>query len=551
VSFGAIDQDITSEANVGTAVDDLVATPNFYSDPNGTPPAGIAVTGQAATNGRWEYSTDGGPWTPFAAVSDASATLLWADGGGRSRIRFQPNATSGSTGSLTFRAWDGSDGRLNGATGVNIASTGGTAAYSSQHPTAAITVRPVEDSTPPTASLNAPNVTTAGTTYVFTVKYTDDRAVNVSTLDSADVRVAGLNNTFSQLATFDHVDPTGNGAERTATYRITPPGGSWSAANNGTYTVSLQAGQVADTAGNAAAASTLGTFVVDTVAPSVPSSSAASVRIAGRTSYTFTVTYADNIAVKGSTIGNGDVRVTGPKRFSQSATLVAVDAGGDGKRRTATYRITPPGGKWDAGDNGTYSVWMVPNQVSDTLGTFVAGRKLRTFSVNAAPDRVAPKAALSAPSLTTPTTANYFFTVTYTDNVELNWRTLDSRDVLVTGPKGFKTLATLDHVDVQANGPRRTATYRIAPPGGSWDAADSGTYTVTMQPNQVKDTSGRAVPSGRLGTFAVRVPAASPTAFSAGAALATSLDQRALLAAAADAAFASASEPQSRDRWSR
>ncbi len=49
------------------------------------------------------------------------------------------------------------------------------------------------------------------------------------------------------------------------TYTLTPPGGVWDAADNGTYTIDLNANEVFDTAttgANAAAAATLGTFEV-------------------------------------------------------------------------------------------------------------------------------------------------------------------------------------------------------------------------------------------------------------------------------------------------
>ncbi len=68
---------------------------------------------------------------------------------------------------------------------------------------------------------------------------------------------------FSQLATLVGVDPATDGTPRTATYQITPPGGAWDSADGGTYTVALEANQVRDTAGNAAAATTLGTFTVN------------------------------------------------------------------------------------------------------------------------------------------------------------------------------------------------------------------------------------------------------------------------------------------------
>jgi hypothetical protein len=45
-----------------------------------------------------------------------------------------------------------------------------------------------------------------------------------------------------------------------ASYRITAPGASWAWTDNGTYTFALEQNQVADTAGNAAAAKALGTI---------------------------------------------------------------------------------------------------------------------------------------------------------------------------------------------------------------------------------------------------------------------------------------------------
>ncbi len=121
----------------------------------------------------------------------------------------------------------------------------------------------VLDATPPTAALaSAPNVTTAGgTTYTFTVTYGDNLAIDVSTLDSSDVVVSGPHG-FSAAATFVSVTPPGNGTPRTATYTITPPGGSWTGTADGTYTIALRAGQVADTSGNTAPAGSLGTFAV-------------------------------------------------------------------------------------------------------------------------------------------------------------------------------------------------------------------------------------------------------------------------------------------------
>src|SRR5205807_381823 len=84
--------------------------------------------------------------------------------------------------------------------------------------------------------------------------------------------------------------------------------------------------------------------------------------------------------------------------------------------------------------------------------------------------------------------------------------TLDSNDVRITGPNGFNTLATFGSVDINSDGTPRVATYSFTPPGGSWDSADNGTYTVSVEPTQVTDTASNAVLSGPRGTITVQVP---------------------------------------------
>jgi RHS repeat-associated protein len=101
------------------------------------------------------------------------------------------------------------------------------------------------------------------TTYHFTVEFVDNVAIGVSSLDGDDIAVTGPNG-FTQNARFDSVTPSDDGTPRTVTYQITPPGGSWDDTDSGTYTIALNANQVFDTAGNAAAANaSLATFTVD------------------------------------------------------------------------------------------------------------------------------------------------------------------------------------------------------------------------------------------------------------------------------------------------
>ena len=112
----------------------------------------------------------------------------------------------------------------------------------------------IDRAAPSVVSLDAPDVPVAGDDlYTITVVYSDSLALDVSSLDDGDLRVTGPGG-FDQPATFAGVTPTGDGAPRTATYHVTPPGGTWDAADRGDYTVALAADQVRDTLGNAAGA---------------------------------------------------------------------------------------------------------------------------------------------------------------------------------------------------------------------------------------------------------------------------------------------------------
>jgi hypothetical protein len=107
-----------------------------------------------------------------------------------------------------------------------------------------------------------PSVTSAGgTSYQFTVTYSDDAAIDVGSLGTGDVRVTGPGG-FNQLATFLGVNSAGNGSPRTATYAITPPGGSWPMPAGGAYSLAIESGQVFDTAGHVVTAGPIGTFQV-------------------------------------------------------------------------------------------------------------------------------------------------------------------------------------------------------------------------------------------------------------------------------------------------
>ncbi|BDT12767.1 hypothetical protein N39L_24900 [Limnospira platensis NIES-39] len=121
------------------------------------------------------------------------------------------------------------------------------------------------------------------------------------------------------------------------------------------------------------------------------------------------------------------------------------------------------------------------------------------------PDLLPPTAALLAPDLTPilGSDTGYAFTVSYSDDWEIQESTLDDADIRVIGPLGVQQLASLVRVYGEDNGNTRNATYQIAPSGGVWDVSDGGTYTVIMEPNAVSDVVGNFVPTATLGSFTI------------------------------------------------
>jgi len=117
---------------------------------------------------------------------------------------------------------------------------------------------------PPQADLQVADLTQPGiSAKQFTVTYTDNLGVDVSSIDNNDVRVTGPKG-YNRAAQLVSVDTPTDGTPRVATYSVTAPaGGNWSNGDNGLYTVWLQTNQVADTEGAWVAAGQLGQFNVN------------------------------------------------------------------------------------------------------------------------------------------------------------------------------------------------------------------------------------------------------------------------------------------------
>jgi hypothetical protein len=126
------------------------------------------------------------------------------------------------------------------------------------------------------------------------------------------------------------------------------------------------------------------------------------------------------------------------------------------------------------------------------------------------PDTAAPTVASYAAAAVTAAGTDKTFTVTYRDDRAMGTGSIGAGDVLVTGANGYSQAGTLVTAQASADGLGVTAQYRVPAAGGTWDAADNGTYTLSVRANEVKDVAGNAAAAGTLGSFAVTVAAAAP-----------------------------------------
>ena len=203
----------------------------------------------------------------------------------------------------------------------------------------------------------------------------------------------------------------------------------------------------------------------------------------------------------------GDVYAVSPAGVAVPATYSRTALSTDGTSADVTYVLPPPGGAWDAADNGTWSLALNDGAVLSTSGEAVAGGTLGTFTVDVAD---APVGTLQPPADPAPGAAPILLTVVYTDAVAVDPASIDVNDLTVTGPTGEALTVLTAAVDSAAPASPRIVTYTVAPPGGisgSWDPADDGVYTVAVRAGEVTDTSGNASAAAVAGTFEVSLGA--------------------------------------------
>jgi hypothetical protein len=401
---------------------------------------------------------------------------------------------------------------------------------------------------PPGANLQITDITQPGTgPKLFTVTYSDNVAIDVSTLDGNDILVTGTNG-YSQLAQLISVDVPSDGTPRTATYAINPPSGPfWTDADSGIYSVFMQTNQVLDTEEVAVPAAQLGQFTA-----SVPR-----------------VAYFANMNVNpGWTLesqweygkplyANG----TGPTSGFTGTNILGFNLSGNYPNRLdPAYATTPVINcssnttltlrfrRWlglknsdtaviQVSTNGTtwVDVWSSTSAITDNswqlmqyvLPAWVAGSptvRLRWGLASnpsqndigwniddvevlgdGAVDTTPPVSVINVANILNAGSVAHSFTVTYTDNSAVHVASLSSSNLFITGPNGYSNFVDYVGVDTSGDGTPRVASYSAPAPGGIWDAADNGSYQITLRGGQVDDTFNNAIAETMLGTFMVAI----------------------------------------------
>lgn len=130
------------------------------------------------------------------------------------------------------------------------------------------------------------------------------------------------------------------------------------------------------------------------------------------------------------------------------------------------------------------------------------------------PDTTAPSFNAGASSISnlTSQSSTHSFSLNFTDSGSGVLRSSLTGSVRVTGPNSYSEIAVLSSTSPSSgNAGSITATFTINGPGGSFNNAANGTYTIAQVANTLSDVAGNKRAAGTLGTFTVSVPAGDTT----------------------------------------
>src|SRR5665213_1627663 len=341
-----------------------------------------------------------------------------------------------------------------------------------------------------TATASAPNITSALQGEIVTVTYSDaNSAVNGSAVAPSNITVTGPAGALG----ISGASYRQNGNNVIATYNVNAPGGSWTIADNGTYTITVKANSVFDgnNMGNSAAT---GTFSVDimgsTVGPTVSLSFAPMVVTNPDQAEMVTVTYTvSSGVVDTATITSLNLVVADPNNVQVNVTLVSKQPAAATVK--ATYLINNPNqiGFWQPADNTTYTVTVPAGTVKDNTGNSNSAAS-GTFVVNVTALTMPIASVSFAPGIVQSPIDAEVITVVYASATALNTSKITASNVTVTTAGGQPLSVTVGTVTSGID--EVTVAYDVTAPetGGVWGSADNGRYTVQVGAGSVTDASG-------------------------------------------------------------
>jgi hypothetical protein len=345
-------------------------------------------------------------------------------------------------------------------------------------------VEPLERRALLSATITVGDINAAETSHSVSVTYNDPDGVDLATIDGNDLNVSGPKPVAVSLVSATPV--SGDPTTVNAVYALAGPGGSWDAGDSGGYGITIPVDQVKDSLGNnlitqPEAANFDVSFPPppDTTGPDV-SISVDDITKAGGTSHTFTVVYTDPSGINESSIDTGDFVITWVGTGIEPPIVTGVKVSGSGTSRTAVYTISAEGVAWDFSDNGTYQISNTGNAVQDASPNANSTALTdKPFKVNIPePPDAAPQGQITAPTISSATGATTI-SVLYTDDRGIRLNTIGAGNIQVT--RGGDSLNITETFIRSQSLDRKSAlvVYSVIGPGGSFDAADYGEFTVS------------------------------------------------------------------------
>jgi hypothetical protein len=328
----------------------------------------------------------------------------------------------------------------------------------------------------PTAVVSS--VSTSATEMTIVVKYTASGGVDLTSIGNGDLKinaaakVSGVTPlpAFSELARLTGAPVLAGDGTVTARYAVTARGGAWDWADNGVYTIALQANQVRSKLAEWNAAATLkGQSLWFTT----PHAEVYSATLGNLSQWLIGVKYTDDLGVDRSTIGGGDLKVLGPGGTVSVARLAYTS--GSGTSVTAYYyaKVAQNSASWM--DRGAYTFALQGSQVRDTAGNAAPAYTLGASAYTS--DR--PSAVLASSSFSG---SAWTVSIRYQGEFGIDLSSVGNGDIQYSGAQGVVS-ASLVSVAVAGDG-SVLARYSMAAPAGGWDPTP-GAYTLSMKASQV------------------------------------------------------------------